>query len=71
LLATGRWTHDYPIAADEARRIGLPVKIGLPGEVYALMDLYPQPAQQRPSVQYIPVPYERERETRPGRRQAP
>ncbi len=26
-------------------------------EVYDLMDLYPQPAQRRPSVQFIPIPY--------------
>jgi hypothetical protein len=34
----------------------------MPEEVYTLMDLYPQPTQRRPSVQYIPVPYRRERE---------
>ncbi len=56
-LSTGKWTHDYPITAEKARELGLPVKVGLPGEVYELMSLYPQPFQQRPSVQYIPVPY--------------
>ena len=25
-----------------------------------LMDLYPQPRQARPSVQFVPVPYRRE-----------
>lgn len=67
-LATGRWTHDYPIAAEEASRLGLPVRVGLPPEVYTLMDLYPQPVQQRPSVQYIPVPYDQERDQQPARR---
>ncbi|MCL5075226.1 MAG: ATP-dependent Clp protease proteolytic subunit [Chloroflexi bacterium] len=59
-LSSGKWTHDYPITLEEARALGLPVNNGLPKEVYDLMDLYPQPAQRRPSVQYIPVPYHRE-----------
>jgi ClpP class serine protease len=60
ILSLGRWTHDYPISAQEAIELGLPVTLGLPNEVYALMDLYPQPGLRRPSVQYIPVPYRRE-----------
>lgn len=59
-LTEGRWTHDYPITPERLRELGLPVRLGLPKEVYLLMDLYPQPAQRRPSVQYIPVPYHRE-----------
>ena len=58
-LSTGVWTHDYPITCDEARDLGLSVSTEMPEEVYTLMDLYPQPTQRRPSVQYIPVPYER------------
>lgn len=58
-LTEGRWTHDYPITPDQLRSLGLQVKVGLPREVYELMELYPQPGQRRPSVQYIPVPYER------------
>ena len=58
-LATGRWTHDYPITVDEARHLGLPVQTGLPEEIYALMELHPQPAQRRPSVSYVPIPYRR------------
>lgn len=57
-LTCGQWTHDYPIDAEEARALGLPVTVGMPEEVYRLMELYPQAAQRRPSVQYIPVPYE-------------
>jgi ClpP class serine protease len=58
-LTTGRVTHDYPISAEEATAMGLPVQTGLPSEIYQLMDLYPQAANLRPSVQYIPLPYER------------
>jgi hypothetical protein len=39
--------------------MGLTVCHPLPREVYQLMDLYPQPAQRRPSIQYVPVPYEK------------
>lgn len=59
ILTEGRWTHDYPISFEEAKKIGLPVTAGLPDEVYQLMDLFPQTMQQRPSVQYIPVPYKK------------
>ncbi|HDN79607.1 MAG TPA: hypothetical protein ENG33_03975 [Chloroflexi bacterium] len=67
-LSSGQWTHDYPITLEEARDLGLPVSDEMPEEVYALMSLYRQPAQRRPSVQYIPVPYRREDGTRGGRR---
>jgi ClpP class serine protease len=58
-LTEGRWTHDYPIVSEEAKKFGLPVAVGLPEEIYQLMELFPQAMQQRPSVQYIPVPYKR------------
>jgi len=61
-LSTGRWTHDYPITVEEARELGLPVSTEMPAEVYRLMNLYPQSAQRRPSVQYIPLPYGPKRE---------
>ncbi|MEW6524151.1 MAG: enoyl-CoA hydratase-related protein [Bacillota bacterium] len=57
LLTRGYWTHDYPLTFEQLQKLGLPVKESPPREVYALMDLYPQPAQRRPSVQYIPIPY--------------
>jgi len=63
-LSEGRWTHDYPISAFEARDLGLPVSEEMPKEIYTLMDLYPQAAQRRPSVEFIPTPY---RPTSPGR----
>ncbi len=56
-LTSGTWTHDYPIAVDEARALGLPVSTEMPREVFELMELYPQTAQRRPSVEYIPLPY--------------
>ncbi|HWP28545.1 MAG TPA: ATP-dependent Clp protease proteolytic subunit [Chloroflexota bacterium] len=56
-LASGRWTHDYPITVTEARELGLPVSTDMPTEVFELMQLYPQTAQRRPSVEYIPLPY--------------
>lgn len=58
-LSEGRWTHDYPITCEELSKMGLPVCAELPVEIYELMDYYPQPAQKRPSVQYIPVPYQK------------
>jgi ClpP class serine protease len=61
ILTEGRWTHDYPISVSEARALGIPVSETMPEIIYKLMDLYPQPVQRRPSVEYIPVPY-RERE---------
>ena len=56
-LASGTWTHDYPITVREARNLGLPVSTDMPTEVYDLMQLYPQTAQRRPSVEYVPLPY--------------
>jgi ClpP class serine protease len=59
-LTEGRWTHDYPITFAQAERLGFPVRRDVPVEVYALMDLYPQPRHGRPSVQFVPLPYRRE-----------
>lgn len=58
LLATGTWTHDYPIMAEEAVSMGLNISTEMPLEVYRLMDLYKAQSQaKRPSVSYIPAPY--------------
>lgn len=57
-LTTGQVTHDYPITVEEATAIGLPITAGLPKSIYNLMDLFPQPQGGRPTVQYIPLPYE-------------
>ncbi len=57
-LSQGKWTHDYPLTVEHLKELGLKVSTDVPEEVYALMDLYPQPTGT-PSVQYIPVPYQR------------
>ncbi|HEX2766717.1 MAG TPA: ATP-dependent Clp protease proteolytic subunit [Candidatus Limnocylindria bacterium] len=62
-LASGTWTHDYPISPDEARELGIPVSTEMPSAIFDLMHLYPQTTQRRPSVEYIPMPY--------GSREAP
>ncbi len=56
ILSQGRWTHDYPITYDEAKRLGLPVRKDMPTEVYQLMSLFPQPVRQQPSVEFAPTP---------------
>lgn len=64
-LATGTWTHDYPIPAEEARDMGLPVSLEMPDEVLELMTLYPQPVRRHGGgVEYLPTP--RNREARRG-----
>ena len=55
-LAGGHYTHDDPITVGEAKELGLPVEVGLPEEVYNLMDLFAQAGRRRPSVQYVPLP---------------
>lgn len=57
-LTTGQVTHDYPVTVEEATELGLPITVGLPNSIYNLMELYPQPQGGRPSVQYIPMPYQ-------------
>jgi len=61
-FACGKWTHDYPIDFEEAKEMGLKISGKVPEEVYQLMNLYPQARTRRPSVEFIPIPYE----TRPG-----
>ena len=53
-LSEGRWTHDYPVTVDEARRLGLTVSTDVPPEILELMALYPQPVRKQPSVEYSP-----------------
>jgi ClpP class serine protease len=57
MFSEGRWTHDYPIDFEQAKTMGLSVSDQMPEEVYELMELYPQARQQRPGVEFIPVPY--------------
>lgn len=70
-LSSGVWTHDYPITVREARELGLPVSTEMPEEIYRIMALYPQTAQRRPSVEYIPLPRSREPERRQIRHNPP
>ncbi|MDZ4159010.1 MAG: hypothetical protein U1B80_04390, partial [Anaerolineaceae bacterium] len=58
-LASGRWTHDYPITVEEAIELGIKIKTEVAAEIYQMMNLYPQAAPRRPSVEYIPIPYPR------------
>jgi ClpP class serine protease len=67
-LTEGRWTHDYPITFDQAKEMGLPVSTEVPPEIYQLMDLFPQAMVRRPSVEYIPVPYQKEGEGKRGKK---
>ncbi len=59
LLSEGNWTHDFPITADAAQALGLPVSTQMPKEVLELMDLFPQPLRQTPAVEYLPTPRSR------------
>jgi ClpP class serine protease len=69
LLATGIWTHDRPLQAQELRELGLPVRIGIPDEERELLRLYPQPRGREASVEYSPgAP---EQPTLPRRRELP
>jgi ClpP class serine protease len=65
-LAGGHYTHDDPITVAEATKLGLPVQVGLPREVYDFMHLFAQEGRRRPSVQYVPLPVPRnERPAKP------
>ncbi len=58
LLTSGRWTQDYPITIEEAVELGLAVREEMPVEIFQYMNLFPQSGQQRPSVDFIPLPYQ-------------
>jgi ClpP class serine protease len=66
-LTSGKWTHDYPLTYETLAQIGLPVAQGMPVEVFDLMTLYPQLGNQRPSVQFVPLPYREPQKTEPAR----
>jgi hypothetical protein len=54
LLSQGTWTHDHPLMARDLELLGLPIRIGVPEEERALMDLYPQPRGREAAVEYVP-----------------
>ncbi len=64
-LSEGRWTHDYPIFADEAKEFGLPVSTDMPDDILDMMALYPQATQRSPSVEYLPESAEHRTLARP------
>jgi ClpP class serine protease len=61
-LATGRWTHDYPIWATTAKQLGMPVSTDMLDEVLELMTLYPQPVRRENAggVEYLPAPRQKD-----------
>ncbi len=59
-LAGGHWTHDYALSAEEAKALGLPIKVGISPAVMQLMKLYPQPVQ-RAGVEFLPIDVPRPR----------
>ncbi|MGE5599837.1 MAG: SDH family Clp fold serine proteinase, partial [Bacteroidota bacterium] len=56
-LTSGVWTHDHPLGCREAVALGLPVRCGLPGRIYRMMNLYPQPVRRVRTVDYLPWPH--------------
>jgi len=63
-MATGVWTHDYPIGPDEARTMGLPISTDMPRQVLELLALYPQPVRSHAGgVEYLPVPRQKQLES--------
>ena len=68
LLATGTWTHDFPITVDVAQKLGLKVRSDMPAEFLQLMSLFPQPMRRQPSVEYLPT---RRRAEQPSPQQGP
>src|SRR3982074_2027368 len=56
-LASGTWTHDYPIWASTAKSLGLPTSTDMPDDVLQLLTLYPQPVRMQGGggVEYLPV----------------
>lgn len=56
ILSEGRWTHDYALTFEEAKKLGLKVTNQMPSEILQLLSLYPQPVKKVPSVEYLPIP---------------
>ena len=55
-LTSGRWTHDYPIGAEEAKELGLNINTDMPDEILELLALFPQPVRTTRSVEFGPGP---------------
>lgn len=52
-LCHGKYTHDFPLDSNVLSSLNIKHQTGLPAKVYTLMELYPQPGRNRPSVYYI------------------
>jgi ClpP class serine protease len=69
VLSSGVWTHDHPLMSPELEQLGLPVRVGVPDEERALMELYPQPRGREAAVDYAPGrPSPNRRSDRPAAR---
>jgi ClpP class serine protease len=58
-LVSGKFSHDHAITFEDATSLGLPVKLGIPDEIYDLMSLYPVSANMTSNVEYFPLPYKK------------
>src|SRR3984893_646380 len=67
-LATGIWTHAYPIWASTAKSLGLSISTNMPDDVLQLLKLYPQPVRMQGGggVEYLPVERRNQPESRLG-----
>lgn len=54
LLASGKWSHDYPITPPEAKELGLHISTDMPAEVIELTELLAATEHRKPSVHYTP-----------------
>jgi len=54
LLASGKWTHDYPITVPEAKELGLHISTDMPADVIDLTTLLAATTVRQPSVHYTP-----------------
>lgn len=54
LLASGKWSHDYPITVPEAKELGLSVTTDMPGDIIELTTLLAATNIRQPSVHYTP-----------------
>lgn len=52
-LCHGKYTHDFPLDLNVLKSLDIEHEIGLPDKAYTLMELYPQPGRNRPSVYYV------------------
>ena len=54
LLASGKWSHDYPITVPEAKELGLHVSTAMPDDIIDLTATLAAPDVRRPSVYFTP-----------------